>query len=205
MHNVLLQYAAPRTTSNHLLFSLLYNCQLLPQRCTTERAKSEWRHRLHDVVVRGTCSWFVYHPNLSSRRWDEDGGDAGSDCTISRYHPTTGPEFPSTVQQFMAYATQDHDAKVPHTLPQTLLFQHSNPTQNVNNGSALVIVMVHQSTRMRCTSLLTRRARKRKRKEKEMEHFQSCVSSISVGNTSENTRKTRLHDRLDWLAFCDAK
>jgi hypothetical protein len=37
-----------------------------------------------------------------------------------------------------------------------------------------------------------------------MEHFQVCVSSISVGNTSENTRKTRLHDRLDWLAFCAA-
>jgi hypothetical protein len=37
-----------------------------------------------------------------------------------------------------------------------------------------------------------------------MDHFQSYVSSISAGNARENTRKTRLHDRLDWLAFTAA-
>jgi len=44
----------------------------------------------------------------------------------------------------------------------------------------------------------------RVKRKKEMEHFQSNVSIISAGNTRENTRKNRLHDGLDWLAFTAA-
>jgi len=95
----------------------------------SERETSEWRHRLH-VVVRGTCSWFVYHPTLASRTKVVMKGQI---ALSPRYHPTTGPEFPSTVQQFMSHAA----GPLPTAAPTAATVSPSK--QNVNNGKGLVM------------------------------------------------------------------